>query len=130
MDTGTVTQTAGQGAADFLTVLFAWMFTPTGAVLTLLLLAVGGGSVFMKIMGRSMRMLSVAARICAGLFFVWVISGVLEAMGIPIREWMQGIASQLPDLGVLLKAFFGEAVVYGILKFSQRTVGMREWFGR
>ena len=81
MDTGTVTQTAGQGAADFLTVLFAWMFTPTGAVLTLLLLAVGGGSVFMKI------------------------SGVLEAMGIPIREWMQGIASQLPDLGVLLKAF-------------------------
>ena len=37
MDTGTVTQTAGQGAADFLTVLFAWMFTPTGAVLTLLL---------------------------------------------------------------------------------------------
>ena len=45
------------------------------------------------------------ARICAGLFFVWVISGVLEAMGIPIREWMQGIASQLPDLGVLLKAF-------------------------
>ena len=60
MDTGTVTQTAGQGAADFLTVLFAWMFTPTGAVLTLLLLAVGGGSVFMKIMGRSMRMLSVA----------------------------------------------------------------------
>ena len=45
MDTGTVTQTAGQGAADFLTVLFAWMFTPTGAVLTLLLLAVGGGSV-------------------------------------------------------------------------------------
>lgn len=105
MDTGTVTQTAGQGAAAFLTVLFAWMFTPTGAVLTLLLLTVGGGSVFMKIMGRSMRMLSVAARICAGLFFVWVISGVLEAMGIPIREWMQGIASQLPDLGVLLKAF-------------------------
>ena len=104
MNTDTVTQTAGQGAADFLTVLFAWMFTPTGAVLTLLLLAVGG-SVFMKIMGRSMRMLSVAARICAGLFFVWVISGVLEAMGIPIREWMQGIASQLPDLGVLLKAF-------------------------
>ena len=102
MNTDTVTQTAGQGAADFLTVLFAWMFTPTGAVLTLLLLAVG---VFMKIMGRSMRMLSVAARICAGLFFVWVISGVLEAMGIPIREWMQGIASQLPDLGVLLKAF-------------------------
>lgn len=105
MDTGTVTQTAGQGAADFLIVLFAWMFTPTGAVLTLLLLAVGGVSVFMRIMGRSMRMLSVAARICAGLFFVWVISGVLEAMGIPIREWMQGIASQLPDLGVLLKAF-------------------------
>ena len=102
MDTGTVTQTAGQGAADFLTVLFAWMFTPTGAVLTLLLLAVG---VFMKIIGCSIRMLSVAARICAGLFFVWVISGVLEAMRIPIREWMQGIASQLPDLGVLLKAF-------------------------
>ena len=84
MDTGTVTQTAGQGAADFLTVLFAWMFTPTGAVLTLLLLAVGGGSVFMKIMGRSMRMLSVAARICAGLFFVWVISGVLESP-IPLK---------------------------------------------
>ena len=102
MDTDTVTQTTGQGAADFLTVLFAWMFTPTGAVLTLLLLAVGG---VMRIMGRSMRMLSVAARICAGLFFVWVISGVLEAMGIPIREWMQGIASQLPDLGALLKAF-------------------------
>ena len=88
MDTDTVTQTAGQGAADFLTVLFSWMFTPTGAVLTLLLLAVGGVSVFMRIMGRSM-----------------VISGVLEAMGIPIREWMQGIASQLPDLGALLKAF-------------------------
>ena len=129
MDTGTVTQTAGQGAADFLTVLFAWMFTPTGAVLTLLLLAVGGGSVFMKIMGRSMRMLSVAARICAGLFFVWVISGVLEAMGIPIREWMQGIASQLPDLGVLLKAFWRGCCLRHP-KISQRTVGMREWFGR
>ena len=117
MNTDTVTQTAGQGAADFLTVLFAWMFTPTGAVLTLLLLAVGGGSVFMKIMGRSMRMLSVAARICAGLFFVWVISGVLEAMGIPIREWMQGIASQLPDLGVLLKAFL-ERLLFTCLLYT------------
>ena len=96
MNTDTVTQTAGQGAADFLTVLFAWMFTPTGAVLTLLLLAVGGGSVFMKIMGRSMRMLSVAA----------------------------------PGFGRVAQSVFGEAVVYGILKFSQRTVGMREWFGR
>ena len=62
MDTGTVTQTAGQGAADFLTVLFAWMFTPTGAVLTLLLLAVGGGSVFMKIMGLSLIHISEPTR--------------------------------------------------------------------
>lgn len=90
MDTGTVTQTAGQEAADFLTVLFAWMFTPTGAVLTLLLLAVGGGSVFMKIMGRSMRMLSVAARICAGLFFVWVISGVWRRWAFPSVNGCRG----------------------------------------
>ena len=105
MNTDTISQTTGQGASDFFTVLFAWMFTPTGAVLTLLLLLIGGGSIVMRILGRSIRALSIAASICAGLFFVWIISGVLEAMGIPVREWMRSIAAQLPEIGALFKAF-------------------------
>lgn len=105
MSTDTAAQTAGQGASDFLTILFAWIFTPVGAILTLLLICIGGVSVAMRIMGRAVRGLTIAATICAVLFFIWIISGVLEAMGIPVREWMQSIAAQLPEIGSWFKAF-------------------------
>lgn len=102
---GTVQQTAAQGANGFLDVLAAWVFTPTGATLTLMLIAIGGGSLVMRLMGRASRLLSIAGLVTAFLFFVWIVSGILEAFGIPVREWIRMIALQLPDLGLLFKAF-------------------------
>lgn len=109
--TNQTAQIAGKGAADFFSVFLAWVFTPTGAILTLLLILIGGGSLAMRVMGRASRLLSVLGTITAILFFVWIVSGVMEGFGIPVREWIRSIAMQLPDIGMMFKAFF-ERLLY------------------
>lgn len=110
-DTSIVTDTAQQTGEGFFSVLGAWIFTPTGAVLTLLLLLIGGSSLVTKIIGGTSRLLSIAGVVTAALFFAWIVSGVLEGFGIPVREWIQSIAAQLPNLGQLFKEFI-EKLLY------------------
>lgn len=100
-----LTQVAGNYAQTGLGVFWAWMFTPTGALLTLLLLGLGGVSIVFRVLGRSVVLLERAAMIAAGLFFVWVVGGILEAWGIPVREWIRQLGSALPDLGSAFGTF-------------------------
>ena len=85
--------TAGRTLGDVLTVFFSWVFTPTGAILTLLMIIICAGSV-----------------VFAFLLFVWIITGVLEVMGLPVREWMKDIAAQMPDIGSLFMEFLRKLV--------------------
>ena len=93
--------TAGRTLGDVLTVFFSWVFTPTGAILTLLMIIICAGSVVFAILQKSTR---------AFLLFVWIITGVLEVMGLPVREWMKDIAAQMPDIGSLFMEFLRKLV--------------------
>lgn len=102
--------TAGQTLGDVLTVFFSWVFTPTGAILTLLMIIICAGSAVFAILQKSTHALMTALTICAFLLFVWIITGVLEVMGLPVRQWMQDVAAQLPDIGSLFMEFLHRLV--------------------
>lgn len=102
--------TAGRTLGDVLTVFFSWVFTPTGAILTLLMIIICAGSIVFAILQKSTRALMTALTICAFLLFVWIITGVLEVMGLPVREWMKDIAAQMPDIGSLFMEFLRKLV--------------------
>lgn len=89
----------GQGLGVF----GSYIATPIGAALLLALLVVG----VLRLIHRSSRLLTVALPTVGAVFGLWVVGGVLEAMGIPVR-WMLG---RLTGMGVaflkwiLLEAF-------------------------
>ena len=93
--------TAGRTLGDVLTVFFSWVFTPTGAILTLLMIIICAGSVVFAILQKSTRALMTA---------LTIITGVLEVMGLPVREWMKDIAAQMPDIGSLFMEFLRKLV--------------------
>lgn len=101
-----VTQQGTQTGNDALSVFAAWIFTPTGAMLTVLLILIGSAYGVLNMMGRAVHWLGIAAKVVAFLLFFWIVGGILEAWGVPVREWLQSIASQLPDIGSLLMQFF------------------------
>lgn len=71
----------GQGLGVF----GSYIATPIGAALLLALLVTGG----LRLIHRSSRALSVALPVVGAVFGLWVVGGVLEAMGVPVR-WMIG----------------------------------------
>lgn len=89
----------GQGLGVF----GSYIATPIGAALLLALLVTGG----LRLIHRSSRLLTVALPVVGAVFGLWVVGGVLEAMGVPVR-WMIG---RLAGMGmaflkwVLLEAF-------------------------
>lgn len=96
---------ANQGAASTqsgMDIMMSWILTPTGATLFLLLCACG----VLKIVKKGARWASIMLTVVAVLFFVWIVGGVLQAWGIPVRDWMQQVGAQLPDLGTAVSKFF------------------------
>lgn len=91
-------QTATNITTDGWHVFLSWILTPTGAILTLLLLGLGVGTGVMSLLGRSVRVLSICVKIVAALLFIWIVGGVLEAWGVPVRETITYIANQIPSL--------------------------------
>lgn len=83
---GTIT-----GAAE---VFRSWALTPAGATLLLLLIGLGLAKAC-QVGGRMVTGLMTAT---LTLFIVWVLGGVMEAMGIPVREAMAQVAAGLPSL--------------------------------
>lgn len=98
-------QSAGGTAGDALDLFFAWVFTPTGATLTLLLVCMGAGSVVLRVLGRTGRVLKTCITITGVLLFVWIVTGILSAMGLPVREWIAGVGAWLPRLGEAVLSF-------------------------
>lgn len=94
--------TGSQTTQSGMDIMMSWIMTPTGATLFLLLCACG----LLKVIKRGSRVASVAVSVAAGLFFVWIVGGVLQAWGIPVRDWLQQLGAQLPDLGSAVGRFF------------------------
>lgn len=95
----------GQTAGSAIDLFMAWILTPTGATLTILLLLMGVGSLVMRIMGRTGRILKACVSVTLGLLFLWIISGVLSAMGIPVREWVAQVGAWVPSLLQAIMSF-------------------------
>lgn len=92
--TGQITQAGMDGWHVFT----SWVFTPTGAILTLLLIALSVGVGIMRAAGRSIRLLLVLVKVAATLLVVWIVGGILEAWGVPVRETIATIGSWIPGL--------------------------------
>lgn len=75
------TQTTGTG----MSVLMSWIMTPVGATLFLMLLACG----ILKFVKRGVRWVTGLFSVVCVLVAVWILGGVLEAWGIPVREWIR-----------------------------------------
>lgn len=71
----------GQGLGVF----GSYIATPIGVALLLALLVTSG----LRLIHRSSRALSVILPVVGAVFGLWVVGGVLEAMGVPVR-WMIG----------------------------------------
>ena len=94
-------------------VFMAWVFTPTGAVLTLLLIALSAATGIMHLAGRSIRLMLTLVKITATLLVIWIVGGILEAWGVPVRETIATIGSWIPGIiqaiGGFLKRLFETA---------------------
>ena len=92
-----------------LDVFFSWAFTPTGALLLVLAILFGGAGLILRVLGmgqRFARLFITFMSIAGFLFFIWVVSGILEVWGIPVREWITQIGGMIPELGAALLDFF------------------------
>lgn len=93
---------ANTGAGVFM----SWVMTPTGAMLTLFLIGVGVAVA----VRRGVRWLTVLFRVVLGMWALWVLGGILEAWGVPVRETVRTVGGLLPGLArsviVWLEAMF------------------------
>lgn len=94
-------------------VFMAWVLTPTGAVLTLLLIALGVATGIMHVAGRGIRLMLILVKITATLLVIWIVGGILEAWGVPVRETIAAIGSWMPgviqSVGGFIKRLFETA---------------------
>lgn len=96
-------------ATNIIDVFMAWVFTPTGALLLVLAILCGGIGVVMRLVGvgaRTVRLFTIFMSVAGVLFFIWVVSGLLEVWGVPVREWIAQIGAYLPEIGAALAQFF------------------------
>ena len=82
-----------------------WVMTPVGATIALILLAIGAVNVVMRTSGTAGTVLNVVSTVAIVLFFLWIIGGVCEAMGIPVRETVRQMGAYLPDVGTAFMKF-------------------------
>lgn len=68
---------------DGIRVFASYIVSPLGVVFILLLLATGVS----RVIWRGSRIFSTLLRVAAVLFVLWLFGGLLEAMGLPVREW-------------------------------------------
>lgn len=95
------TQYANGTMEGALTVFRSWALTPAGAVLLLALI----GLCIAKACRVGGRIVTGLLTATLTLFLVWVLGGVVEAMGIPVREAMAQVAAGLPAFAGALMRF-------------------------
>lgn len=103
-ETGQAAQVADGTMGGAAEVFRSWALTPAGATLLLLVIGLGIAKAC-QIGGRIVSGLLTAT---LTLFLVWVLGGVVEAMGIPVREAMAQVAAQLPWVAGALMRFLAE----------------------
>jgi hypothetical protein len=97
--TGTLTGTANTGLGVF----NSWIFTPTGATLTLMLIVFG----VLAAIRKGSRWVTVTMRIVLVMWLTWVLGGILQAWGVPVRETISLVGGWLPGLLNGILQWFG-----------------------
>lgn len=95
-------------ASSGLGLFMAWVRTPTGAMLLLLVIGLGAASGMARLLGRSARMVGALLSVSVALLAFWVLGGVLEMMGFPVRETVGTLGGLLPGLVASVVAFLEE----------------------
>ena len=72
----------------------SWILTPTGATLTLLMIGLGIAGV----VARGVRWVGIALKVALAMWVVWILGGILEAWGVPVRETIRMVGGYLPAL--------------------------------
>lgn len=80
----------------------SWVMTPTGATLTLLLIGFGIAAAVRK----GVRWVQVTLRVVIVLWVVWILGGILEAWGVPVRESISAVGGQIPNLMLIIVQWF------------------------
>lgn len=75
-------------------VFASWILTPTGATLTLLMIGLGIAGV----VARGVRWVGIALKVALAMWVVWILGGILEAWGVPVREMIRQLGAYLPTL--------------------------------
>lgn len=96
--TQVVTDQANTVGQSWWSVFEAWAFTPTGAVLLLIVIFFGGAGGILSMLGRPVKWVMTAAKAAAALFFFWVVGGILEAWGLPVKETLDVIFGWVPAI--------------------------------
>ena len=79
-------------------VFASWILTPTGATLTLLMIGLG----IAGFVARSVRWVGIAMKVAIAMWVVWILGGILEAWGVPVRETIRMVGGCLPALAKAL----------------------------
>lgn len=90
-------------------VFSSWALTPTGALLTLLLIGSGGAAWILRGLGRSARIITWVAGAVAVVWMLWILGGVLGRMGAPIRQILAWLPAIVDAAGGLLVRLLGAA---------------------
>lgn len=75
-------------------VFASWILTPTGATLTLLMIGLGVAGQ----LARGVRWVGIALKVALAMWVVWILGGILEAWGVPVREMIRQLGAYLPTL--------------------------------
>jgi hypothetical protein len=79
-------------------VLTAWVLTPIGAVLTIIIIGLASYMGVMHVLGRGIGIAMFLMKITAAAWTLWVVGGILEAMGLPVKETLASLFSFLPPI--------------------------------
>lgn len=85
---------ARQTVSDGLRIFASWCCTPIGGILLLLLIGCG----VLSVVKRGARWVTWLVSIVSIMFMVWIIGGILEAYGIPVRETIRQFGAWLPSI--------------------------------
>lgn len=99
---------ANSTAMSGLGLFMAWVKTPTGAMLLLLVLGLWAASGAARLLGRSARLIGILLSVSGVLLVLWILGGVLEAMGFPVRETVGTLGGLLPGLLSAVVGFLEE----------------------
>ncbi|GGI15370.1 hypothetical protein GCM10007377_15560 [Galliscardovia ingluviei] len=101
-------------ATPLITVLLSWIVSPSGATLSLLSMGFGAVAGLLRLLGKGARLIMWLMGACLTLLVLFVLGGLLEAWGVPVRATLETVFAFLPrlinDFGMFLHRMFEVAL--------------------